>query len=366
MNGGLGADVLIGSEGDDLVNGGDGNDTALMGAGDDTFVWNPGDDNDTLEGQAGFDTMLFNGANIAENIDISANGGRVRFIRDVANVTMDLNDVEGIDFNALGGADTIVGQRPQRHRRDRGQPQPGGRSAARGRRRGRHRHRQRHQRRRRDAVVAGDASGVAVLGLAAQVNITGAEAANDRLTVNALAGDDVVEASRPGRRRDPAHGRRRRRRRRPRSAATATTTLLGGAGDDVLIGGPGIDILDGGAGDNIVIQLVGEDTLTSAAVGREGMARGPRSRRRRQDRARGRRQEAHASPRGPDPARSGRLSSESPTHACQRQNRLAGSGAGAHAPRWNRLLAFALVAPGRIHSETAFAPRRRRPGPRLL
>ena len=94
MNGGLGDDILIGSEGDDLVNGGDGNDTALMGAGDDTFVWNPGDDNDTLEGQAGFDTMLFNGANIAENIDISANGGRVRFFRDIANVSMDLNDVE--------------------------------------------------------------------------------------------------------------------------------------------------------------------------------------------------------------------------------------------------------------------------------
>ena len=107
-NGGLGADTFIGSAGDDLFNGGDGGDTALMGAGNDTFVWNPGDDNDTLEGQAGFDTMLFNGANIAENIDISANGGRVLFTRDVANVTMDLNDVEAIDFNALGGADIIV------------------------------------------------------------------------------------------------------------------------------------------------------------------------------------------------------------------------------------------------------------------
>ena len=58
LNGGLGADVLIGSQGDDLVNGGDGNDLALMGAGDDTFVWNPGDDNDTIEGQAGVDTLL--------------------------------------------------------------------------------------------------------------------------------------------------------------------------------------------------------------------------------------------------------------------------------------------------------------------
>ena len=50
---------------------------ALLGAGDDTFVWNPGDGSDTVEGQAGTDTLQFNGANINENINISANGGRV-------------------------------------------------------------------------------------------------------------------------------------------------------------------------------------------------------------------------------------------------------------------------------------------------
>src|SRR5262249_52453034 len=104
MNGGLGADVLRGSAGDDLVIGGDGNDTAFMAAGDDTFAWNPGDDNDTLEGQVGFDTMLFNGAAVAEQVDVSANGARVRFFRNVANVLMDLNGVESIGFNALGGA----------------------------------------------------------------------------------------------------------------------------------------------------------------------------------------------------------------------------------------------------------------------
>ena len=81
---------------------------ALLGAGDDTFVWNPGDGSDIVEGQAGVDTLLFNGANINEKIDISANGGRVRFTRDVATITMDLNDVERINFNALGGADTIT------------------------------------------------------------------------------------------------------------------------------------------------------------------------------------------------------------------------------------------------------------------
>src|SRR4029453_16824437 len=44
-------------------------------------------------------------------------------------------------------------------------------------------------------VVAGDASGASVLGLAARVTIAGAEAAGDRLTISTLRGDDVVEAS---------------------------------------------------------------------------------------------------------------------------------------------------------------------------
>jgi Ca2+-binding RTX toxin-like protein len=250
-NGGLGIDILVGSQGDDLVNGGDGDDLALMGAGNDTFVWNPGDDNDTLEGQAGFDTMLFNGANVAENIDVSANGNRVRFFRNIANVTMDLNDVESIDFNALGGADVIVvndmsGTDLTEVNLNLAAVGGAGDGLP-------------------DAVivngtngddvaqVAGDASGVSVFGLAARVNITGAEAALDRLTINALAGDDVVEASGVA------------------AGAIALTAdggdgddvliggagddiLLGGNGDDVLIGGPGTDILDGGPGDNILIQ----------------------------------------------------------------------------------------------------------------
>ena len=98
---------ITGSAGDDTVFGGRGNDTALLGGGNDTFVWNPGDGSDTVDGQGGVDTLLFNGANVNENIDISANGSRARFTRDVANIAMDLNGVEQIRFNALGGADTI-------------------------------------------------------------------------------------------------------------------------------------------------------------------------------------------------------------------------------------------------------------------
>jgi Ca2+-binding RTX toxin-like protein len=108
VNGGLGADLFIGSGGHDLFSGGDGNDTALLGAGNDIAVWNPGDDNDTIEGQSGTDTLQFNGAGVAENITISPNGGRALFFRDVANVTMDINDTEVIQFAALGGADNIV------------------------------------------------------------------------------------------------------------------------------------------------------------------------------------------------------------------------------------------------------------------
>jgi Ca2+-binding RTX toxin-like protein len=252
INGGLGADLLIGGEGDDVVNGGDGNDTALLGAGDDVFVWNPGDDNDTVEGQAGRDELVFNGANIAEEIGISANGGRVRFTRDVAGIVMDLNDTEVISFTARGGADTVtVGDLSGTDVTDvnldlAGTPGGPGDGAA-------------------DTVVvtgtngddvillSGDAAGTSVLGLAARVNITGAEAANDRVAVYALDGSDVVEASGlavgsiqlvadGGAGDDVLIG------------GDGNDTLLGGAGDDVLVGGLGTDVLDGGPGDNVVIQ----------------------------------------------------------------------------------------------------------------
>ena len=52
--------------------------------------------------------------NINERMEVSANGGRVRFTRDIANIVMDLNDVETIDVKALGGADTAHRQRPVR------------------------------------------------------------------------------------------------------------------------------------------------------------------------------------------------------------------------------------------------------------
>jgi Ca2+-binding RTX toxin-like protein len=222
-----------------------------MGAGNDVFTWNPGDGSDIVEGQAGRDEMVFNGANISERIDISANGGRIRFTRDVANITMDLDDTEVITFNALGGADAIViGDLSGTDVTDVSLNLAGVGGAGDGA---------------VDtvtvtgtsgddvAVVVGGGSTAQVLGLFAAVNITGVEPANDRLVVNALSGDDVIQASGlfgsaiqltadGGAGDDVLVG------------GDGNDTLLGGDGDDVLIGGPGTDVLDGGTGDNILIQ----------------------------------------------------------------------------------------------------------------
>jgi Ca2+-binding RTX toxin-like protein len=245
LNGGLGNDLFLGSQDADQIVGNDGDDVALMGAGDDVFTWNPGDDNDTLEGQAGTDTLLFNGSNVTENINVSAIGQRVRFFRDIAAVTMDVDDLEGIDFRALGGADIITvnelsGTDLKQLNLSLGAATGGGDfqidtvivNATNG-----------------DdvALIAGSSSGVAVIGLAAQVNITGPEGANDNLRINALSGDDVLDAS-------------------GLQAGAIKLTLTGGFGNDVVIGSDGNDVLDGGPDDDVIIGGPGTDTGLNGEV----------------------------------------------------------------------------------------------------
>ncbi len=108
LNGGDGAEVLLGGTGDDAVDGHRGDDVARLGGGADRFQWDPGDGSDTVEGQGGRDVLDFNGSNAPERIDVSANGSRVRFFRDVAAITMDVDAVERVAFRALGGADTVT------------------------------------------------------------------------------------------------------------------------------------------------------------------------------------------------------------------------------------------------------------------
>ena len=108
ITGGLGDQTLIGGSGNDTVTGGDGDDTVRLGTGNDRFSWNPGDDDDVVEGEAGADVLDFNGSHAAETIDVSANGARVRLLRNIASVVTDLGGVERIELDALGGSDTVV------------------------------------------------------------------------------------------------------------------------------------------------------------------------------------------------------------------------------------------------------------------
>ena len=134
--------------------------------------------------------MQFNGANVNEQMSVSANGSRVRFTRDVANITMDMNGIEDLNVRALGGADTLTvndltGTDLTSVNADLSASGGGGDGAA-------------------DTVIANGtanadhvhvgsvANNVLVTGLHTQVQVAGSEAANDHVQVNTLDGNDVV------------------------------------------------------------------------------------------------------------------------------------------------------------------------------
>lgn len=108
INGGAGDDLIFGSLGNDSITGGAGGDKVFMGPGDDTFVWNTGDGSDVVEGQDGTDTLLFNGAAVGENIDLSADGARLEVYDDVGAVNLDLERIEQVSVSPLAGADNVV------------------------------------------------------------------------------------------------------------------------------------------------------------------------------------------------------------------------------------------------------------------
>jgi Ca2+-binding RTX toxin-like protein len=192
LSGGSGAETLIGGDGDDTIDGNKGNDLALLGAGDDTFVWDPGDGSDRVEGEAGNDRMVFNGANVAEKFDLSANGNRLRFFRDVGNVTMDTAGVERVDLNALGGADQVnVNDLSGTDVSSLNVDLAGSLGGATGD--GAADSVAVNGTNGNDAIdVSGDAQVVKVSGLAPTVKILNPEVANDRLDIDNLARTDTV------------------------------------------------------------------------------------------------------------------------------------------------------------------------------
>ena len=202
-----------------MIDGNQGNDTAFLGAGDDIFIWDPGDGSDKVEGQAGVDTLDFNGSAINEIMTLSANGGRALFTRDIGTIAMDLDDVEKVQLDTLGGTDTInvgdlTGTDVKTVTIDLGAPAGGGDGVA-------------------DTVVLNATAGddvigveiiggvLTVTGLSSVVEILDFDIGIDKLFINTLGGDDVVDAS--------------------TLDASIVFQADGGDGNDVLLGGAGAE-----------------------------------------------------------------------------------------------------------------------------
>jgi Ca2+-binding RTX toxin-like protein len=236
LAGGAGNELLVGGPGNDSIDGNGGADVAYLGSGDDAFVWDPGDGSDRIDGQSGNDTMVFNGAAVDERVGISANDGRVIFSRSPGNVTMNTGGVENIDFNGIGGSDSIGvndldGTGVSAVNVDlAGTLGRVGVDATNS----------------DDLVnVAGDAGAVAVTGQAARVTVLHPQPA-DELDVNGLAGNDSISAT-------------------GLAASTIGLTLDGGAENDRIAGGPGVETLAGGDGDDQVDGNGGNDNADLGA-----------------------------------------------------------------------------------------------------
>jgi Ca2+-binding RTX toxin-like protein len=198
-----------------------------------------------VEGHGGFDTLQFNGAGGAENIDISSYGSRVQLTRDVGQVTMDLHGVAQINVAANGGADNInvndlTGTDVKQVHVDLSAP-PGSGSGD-----------SQVDNVTVNATAAADSvkltSGgneTIVSGLSAETHVDHAES-TDTITVLAGAGDDVIDASAV-------------------IADGAKWILNGGAGNDVIVGSTGDDVLIGGAGDDVLIGNGGHDVFDAGS-----------------------------------------------------------------------------------------------------
>ena len=241
---GNGNEILIAGDGNDFVDGNQGNDFATLGAGNDVFQWDPGEANDTVEGDADSDTLLFNGSGANENFVVSPNGSRNILTRDVGGVTMDLNNLEQIIINAGAGTDNVdvndlTGSDVTNVTVNLAGT-VGGTTA--------------------DALfdtvdvfgtaganiieVLGSGSAAAVFGLAATVSINQSDV-TDLIIVQGLGGNDFINAI-------------------SMSGGVVGLILDGGLGSDTLLGSAGIDNLFGGDGDDVVDGNFGGD---SAALG---------------------------------------------------------------------------------------------------
>jgi Ca2+-binding RTX toxin-like protein len=273
LDGGPGVDTFVGNGGDDHILGGPGNDKAIGGPGNDTvslgtdadrFTWNPGDGDDHVDGDAGTDTLTFNGSDRApsgpfetEGLSFDSDGTRTTIRRALTRQFPLPSDVNVVSFkgfeqvrsalaggpNALNFAQGMARSDVAAIRVDLGPPGqapidprqgPDTRSfTAFTGTEGADRFR----------IGGSPAAGVHVTGLGPAVLLTGAQV----LVVGGRRGDDVIDAG------GLAAG--------AVEVLQETGTELADDGNDTLIGHPGNDQLFGGAGDDRLEGRGGNDTL---------------------------------------------------------------------------------------------------------
>jgi Ca2+-binding RTX toxin-like protein len=196
-----------------------------------------------VEGGTDRDELRFNGSAAAEIFAASANGSRLLFTRNLGIIVMDVDDVETLTVQALGGADTVTvndlsATDVESVDVDLGVGGVGDAAV--------------------DSVtvnatnnanvvrISGASGGVSVLSPYVIVGIVDAEPANDSLIVNASTGADLVSAS-------------------TLASTSVALTLNGSTGADILVGSQGGDTIDGGSGDDRIFGEDGNDTIDGGA-----------------------------------------------------------------------------------------------------
>ncbi|MCX7418660.1 MAG: Ig-like domain-containing protein [Planctomycetia bacterium] len=236
LNGGAGNDTLVGSTGNDTLNGqgdndsllgGDGNDSLLGGSGQDTLDGQAGNDtlngqggNDTLlggndndiivldsngsgadsaDGQDGFNTIVVNGTNKVDTINVSQIGS-VLMINNGSGTIGATQNIQSVVINTLAGNDT---------------------------------------------VTLGNLNGVVAMQLTVNggdgndlLDATGAVIGTVRLALNGNDGNDSLNGS------------------------LGNDSLNGGAGNDVIAGNAGNDVIQGGDGNDLIGGGLGDDVIS--------------------------------------------------------------------------------------------------------
>ncbi|HEX5619364.1 MAG TPA: hypothetical protein VFX51_13150 [Solirubrobacteraceae bacterium] len=253
---GTGGDTVVGGPGNETIAAGDdadfvhpggGDDKVTLGAGNDTAI--QGDGFDQIDGQAGIDELQAAGSDESEEFTLQANGTQARIARDTGPATTDSAAIETLDVAAAGGQDLVdigdlaptavknVNADLGAFDSDRDQIAVQGTDLS-------------------DLIqIRPFNDDVRVDRPGRTVQIHGARAADDRLTVFGRAGSDSILAN-------------------ANAGANVALTLDGGAGPDVIDGSAAADTLVGGADTDVVTGRQGDD-IVDLGDGNDRFTRSP-------------------------------------------------------------------------------------------